>query len=150
MPSLDCVHRFPCICWVLQYSNDIVFVEEQMLCIKYVFDSIQVCLYFYNKLYRGNRTTKVDTESFNAFASPNLTPLATAEVGITSKPVWCNGSVFMWKINVTFLICFLHLFFKSTGIRCGGQTPQQSFKSALSWTGTWACSGCSQGSPLLL
>lgn len=47
--------------------------------------SVQVCLYFYNKLYRGNRVTKVDTGSFNAFSSPNLAPLAIAEVDITSK-----------------------------------------------------------------
>uniref|UniRef100_A0ACB8G5J7 Uncharacterized protein n=1 Tax=Sphaerodactylus townsendi TaxID=933632 RepID=A0ACB8G5J7_9SAUR len=45
----------------------------------------EVCLYFYNKLYRGNRVTKVDTESFKAFSSPNLPPLANAEVDITSK-----------------------------------------------------------------
>ncbi|XP_027743280.1 60 kDa lysophospholipase [Empidonax traillii] len=45
----------------------------------------EVCLYFYNKLYRGNRVTKVDAGSFNAFSSPNLPPLANAEVDITSK-----------------------------------------------------------------
>lgn len=64
-----------------------------MFCIKYInvsiFVSFQVSLYFYNSLYRGNRTTKVDTGSFNAFASPNLAPLATAEVDIKSKQ-WCN------------------------------------------------------------
>ncbi|XP_039677553.1 60 kDa lysophospholipase-like isoform X1 [Perca fluviatilis] len=43
----------------------------------------EVCLYFYDKLYRGNRTTKVDSGSFNAFASPNMTPLATTEVDVT-------------------------------------------------------------------
>ncbi|XP_041828021.1 60 kDa lysophospholipase isoform X2 [Melanotaenia boesemani] len=42
----------------------------------------EVCLYFYNKLYRGNRVTKVDAGSFNAFSSPNLVPLATAEVDV--------------------------------------------------------------------
>ncbi|XP_069391208.1 60 kDa lysophospholipase isoform X4 [Paralichthys olivaceus] len=42
----------------------------------------EVCLYFYNKLYRGNRVTKVDTGSFNAFSSPNLAPLAIVEVDI--------------------------------------------------------------------
>lgn len=46
--------------------------------------SLQVSLYFYNKLYRGNRVTKVDTGSFNAFTSPNLAPLAICEVDITS------------------------------------------------------------------
>uniref|UniRef100_A0A7N6C012 asparaginase n=1 Tax=Anabas testudineus TaxID=64144 RepID=A0A7N6C012_ANATE len=52
----------------------------------------EVCLYFYNKLYRGNRVTKVDAGSFNAFSSPNLPPLATAEVDIRSKPVmYSNG-----------------------------------------------------------
>uniref|UniRef100_A0A8C3V2U1 asparaginase n=1 Tax=Catharus ustulatus TaxID=91951 RepID=A0A8C3V2U1_CATUS len=50
----------------------------------------EVCLYFYNKLYRGNRVTKVDAGSFNAFSSPNLPPLANAEVDITInwETVW--------------------------------------------------------------
>ncbi|KAM7403015.1 hypothetical protein PAMA_003778 [Pampus argenteus] len=43
----------------------------------------EVCLYFYNKLYRGNRVTKVDAGGFKAFDSPNLPPLATTEVDIT-------------------------------------------------------------------
>lgn len=65
--------------------------------IKHTTISVQVCLYFYNKLYRGNRVTKVDAGSFNAFSSPNLPPLATAEVDIRSKPVmYSNGPVFMW------------------------------------------------------
>ncbi|XP_050989141.1 60 kDa lysophospholipase isoform X3 [Labeo rohita] len=42
----------------------------------------EVCLYFHHKLYRGNRVTKVDAGSFNAFTSPNLPPLANAEVDI--------------------------------------------------------------------
>ncbi|XP_041711035.1 60 kDa lysophospholipase isoform X1 [Coregonus clupeaformis] len=42
----------------------------------------EVCLYFHHKLYRGNRVTKVDAGSFYAFNSPNLAPLATAEVDI--------------------------------------------------------------------
>ncbi|MGH0126856.1 UNVERIFIED_CONTAM: hypothetical protein FKN15_018025 [Acipenser sinensis] len=45
----------------------------------------EVCLYFHHKLYRGNRVTKVDAGSFNAFSSPNLPPLANAEVDIKSK-----------------------------------------------------------------
>ncbi|XP_068607991.1 60 kDa lysophospholipase [Brachionichthys hirsutus] len=55
----------------------------------------EVCLYFYNKLYRGNRVTKVDTGSFNAFNSPNLAPLATAEVDI--KINWDT----VWRANTT-------------------------------------------------
>ncbi|CAM4303751.1 unnamed protein product [Leuciscus chuanchicus] len=42
----------------------------------------EVCLYFHHKLYRGNRVTKVDSGSFDAFNSPNLPPLAIAEVDI--------------------------------------------------------------------
>ncbi|XP_070836188.1 60 kDa lysophospholipase isoform X2 [Chaetodon trifascialis] len=55
----------------------------------------EVCLYFYNKLYRGNRVTKVDAGSFNAFSSPNLPPLATAEVDI--KINWDT----VWRPNTT-------------------------------------------------
>lgn len=40
----------------------------------------EVCLYFEYKLYRGNRTTKMNAEHFNAFASPNYLPLAESGV----------------------------------------------------------------------
>lgn len=40
----------------------------------------EVCLYFEYKLYRGNRTTKINSEHFNAFASPNYQPLAVSGV----------------------------------------------------------------------
>lgn len=40
----------------------------------------EVCLYFEYKLYRGNRTTKINAEHFNAFASPNYTDLAESGV----------------------------------------------------------------------
>ncbi|KAL4903375.1 hypothetical protein BDW74DRAFT_186054 [Aspergillus multicolor] len=36
----------------------------------------EVCLYFDNKLFRGNRSTKVSASDFNAFNSPNSAPLA--------------------------------------------------------------------------
>ena len=35
----------------------------------------EVCLFFHHRLYRGNRTTKVSSASFEAFASPNCEPL---------------------------------------------------------------------------
>uniref|UniRef100_A0A8C5Q6C3 asparaginase n=1 Tax=Leptobrachium leishanense TaxID=445787 RepID=A0A8C5Q6C3_9ANUR len=53
----------------------------------------EVCLYFHHKLYRGNRVTKVDAGSFNAFSSPNLPPLANAEVDITIN--WDT----VWRAN---------------------------------------------------
>ena len=40
----------------------------------------EVCIYFENELFRGNRTTKYSAENFSAFRSPNYPPLA--EVGI--------------------------------------------------------------------
>ena len=43
----------------------------------------EVALYFENRLYRGNRTTKVSSEHFNAFASPNYPRLA--DIGINIK-----------------------------------------------------------------
>ncbi|MDR2085234.1 MAG: asparaginase [Bacteroidales bacterium] len=43
----------------------------------------EVCIYFENKLFRGNRTTKFSSENFNAFFSGNYPKLA--EVGIDVK-----------------------------------------------------------------
>ncbi len=40
----------------------------------------EVCLYFEYKLYRGNRTTKINAEHFNAFTSPNYAPLVESGV----------------------------------------------------------------------
>ena len=40
----------------------------------------EVGLYFEYKLYRGNRTTKINAEHFNAFASPNYPQLAESGV----------------------------------------------------------------------
>ncbi|XP_061468804.1 60 kDa lysophospholipase-like [Rhineura floridana] len=55
----------------------------------------EVGLYFHHKLYRGNRVTKVDTGTFDGFSSPNVPPLANAEVDI--KIDW--GIV--WRANTT-------------------------------------------------
>jgi L-asparaginase len=43
----------------------------------------EVCIYFENRLYRGNRTTKINADNFNAFQSPNYPSLA--KVGIQIK-----------------------------------------------------------------
>lgn len=43
----------------------------------------EVCIYFENKLFRGNRTSKINAENFNAFQSANYPPLA--QVGVTIK-----------------------------------------------------------------
>ncbi|OQY12317.1 MAG: L-asparaginase 1 [Desulfobacteraceae bacterium 4572_19] len=43
----------------------------------------EVGLYFENKLYRGNRTTKINSEHFEAFASLNFPALAESGVHLT-------------------------------------------------------------------
>ena len=43
----------------------------------------EVCLYFEYKLYRGNRTTKVSAEHFEAFESPNYPHLIKSGVHLT-------------------------------------------------------------------
>nr|XP_055217664.1 60 kDa lysophospholipase isoform X6 [Gorilla gorilla gorilla] len=50
----------------------------------------EVCLFFQNQLFRGNRTTKVDARRFAAFCSPNLLPLATVGADIT-RPLSRTG-----------------------------------------------------------
>lgn len=42
----------------------------------------EVCIFFENKLLRGNRTTKYNSEHFNAFESPNYPNLADAGINL--------------------------------------------------------------------
>jgi L-asparaginase len=42
----------------------------------------EVALYFENRLFRGNRTTKISSEHFNAFSSPNYPHLANIGTSI--------------------------------------------------------------------
>lgn len=51
----------------------------------------EVGLFFDNKLFRGNRASKVNALEFNAFDSPNLRPLVT--VGINIDVSWAD----VWK-----------------------------------------------------
>jgi L-asparaginase len=46
----------------------------------------EVCLYFEYKLYRGNRTTKINAENFNAFISPNYPILIESGVNLKIFP----------------------------------------------------------------
>lgn len=59
----------------------------------------EVCLYFEYKLYRGNRTTKINAEHFNAFASPNYTELA--ESGVHLK---INSTALLSKQTQKFVV----------------------------------------------
>eukprot|EP00163_Fabomonas_tropica_P019049 TRINITY_DN3350_c0_g1_i3.p2 TRINITY_DN3350_c0_g1~~TRINITY_DN3350_c0_g1_i3.p2 ORF type:complete len:107 (-),score=28.97 TRINITY_DN3350_c0_g1_i3:598-918(-) len=47
---------------------------------------LQVLVYFNNKVMRGNRVTKSDAESLDAFATPQIDPIAT--LGVTVKIEW--------------------------------------------------------------
>lgn len=51
------------------YQNDKAIIQE-------------VAIYFQDKLYRGNRTTKYNAEQFMAFRSANYPPLATVGINI--------------------------------------------------------------------
>ncbi len=53
----------------------------------------EVCLYFEYKLYRANRTTKMNAEHFEAFDSPNLSPLAESGVHLKFNHHIINRSV---------------------------------------------------------
>lgn len=46
----------------------------------------EVCVFFENHLMRGNRTTKINAENFNAFKSYNYPPLAQAGIHIKYEP----------------------------------------------------------------
>ncbi len=59
----------------------------------------EVCLYFEYKLYRANRTTKINAEHFEAFSSPNYPALA--ESGVHLK---FNHDLLLKPINLEKLI----------------------------------------------
>uniref|UniRef100_A0A672J031 asparaginase n=1 Tax=Salarias fasciatus TaxID=181472 RepID=A0A672J031_SALFA len=65
------------------------------------FDIPEVSLYFYNKLYRGNCSTKVDAESFDAFCSPNLVPLASTEahIKVNTDILWKDKSTDKFQVS---------------------------------------------------
>ena len=58
----------------------------------------EVCVYFENSLYRGNRTTKYSAQNFDAFRSPNYKRLAEVGINITTYEDR------MWKNKIDFLI----------------------------------------------
>ena len=64
----------------------------------------EVGLYFEYKLYRGNRTTKISAEHFNAFTSPNLAELAESGVHlkVNNELLIKNGGKKKLKVNAQF------------------------------------------------
>ena len=64
----------------------------------------EVCLYFEYKLYRGNRTTKINAENFNAFISPNYPTLIESGVHLKTYP-----ELFLPKTRIKKLRIHKHL-----------------------------------------
>lgn len=64
----------------------------------------EVCLYFEYKLYRGNRTTKISAEHFNAFTSPNFPSLAESGVHlkVNDEYLFKKNTFKKLKVNTQF------------------------------------------------
>ncbi len=64
----------------------------------------EVCIYFDFKLYRGNRTVKIDSEQFSAFHSVNYPALAVAGVDIkySSEFIYHPENNGILKVNTRF------------------------------------------------
>lgn len=74
----------------------------------------EVCLYFDFCLFRGNRTLKTDCNSFQAFESPNMRPLARIGTSLTVN--W--GDVLAPAPNAEFRVhCKLGALFV-LGVQC--------------------------------
>ncbi|KAK6380681.1 uncharacterized protein PV06_09843 [Exophiala oligosperma] len=70
---------------VILTGSQVPFVERKNDALDNLLDALdvaahfmipEVCLCFNSTLFRGNRTTKISASAFDAFASPNLPPLA--------------------------------------------------------------------------
>lgn len=73
----------------------------------------EVCIYFNNKLLRGNRARKMNTHDFNAFGSPNYPALATIGIDIkTREKLWLslNNTPFKLKLIKPTSLAYLRLF----------------------------------------
>jgi L-asparaginase len=81
-------------------ENLITAIQIASLQSKNKADISEVGLYFEYKLYRGNRTTKINAEHFNAFASPNYPELAESGVHLKiNTPFLLPKSSKKFKIN---------------------------------------------------
>lgn len=73
----------------------------------------EVCLYFEYKLYRANRTTKINAEHFEAFASMNYPPLVESGVHLRVNAELLfrpKGRKFQVHRNMDNRVCLVKLF----------------------------------------
>ncbi|MEE0237468.1 MAG: type I asparaginase [Bacteroidales bacterium] len=75
----------------------------------------EVCIYFDNVLMRGNRASKINSDNFRAFQSPNFPPLAEAGIhirynsGLIRRPaVWDARPVFHKSLDTRVSILKMH------------------------------------------
>lgn len=75
----------------------------------------EVCIYFDNVLIRGNRASKINSDNFRAFRSPNCPPLAEAGIhiryntGIIRRPeIWDRRPVFHKSLDTRVSILKIH------------------------------------------
>lgn len=75
----------------------------------------EVCIYFDNVLMRGNRASKINSDNFRAFRSPNFPPLAEAGIhirynsGIIRHPLeWTERPTFHKNLDTRVSILKMH------------------------------------------
>ena len=75
----------------------------------------EVCIYFDNVLMRGNRASKINSDNFRAFRSPNYPPLAEAGIhirynnGLIMKPqAWNTRPIFHKSLDTRVSILKMH------------------------------------------
>ncbi|XP_033216963.1 L-asparaginase 1-like isoform X2 [Belonocnema kinseyi] len=63
----------------------------------------EVCVFFGNKLIRGNRTSKFSTDAFDAFHSPNSPPLAIAgiKIEVDYSSIYRSGALEEFHVHTT-------------------------------------------------
>lgn len=83
-----------------------------ILCGQYVIP--EVCVFFSNQLYRGNRCSKTSATSYQAFDSPNFPSLATAEISINVRweLLFLPNSISRFSVakQMNSCVCSLRLF----------------------------------------
>lgn len=71
----------------------------------------EVAIYFENNLFRGNRTTKISANAFEAFSSPNFPPLATAGIHINyQQGVKATSEIFQLFTELDNRVALLKIF----------------------------------------
>ncbi|KAL1514073.1 hypothetical protein ABEB36_003395 [Hypothenemus hampei] len=73
----------------------------------------EVCVFFANKLLRGNRTMKISSNSFNAFDSPNYHNLADTGIGVQIHRDYlrsCSNSNFCVRASLNSNVGILRVF----------------------------------------